>query len=296
MAVSPLTWTHPRRDDLRREDGVRLALDRWGETPAQVLFAHGFGQTRGAWSATARQLQAAGYSSLTLDSRGHGDSDWNPHGQSYSIQQLGHDLAACARREPSRPVLVGASMGGLLGLGVQAREALFSALILVDIAPRWDSAGVERILGFMAAHPEGFADLQQAADAIAGYLPHRPRKSDEALQAVLRRSDDGRWRWHWDPRLLDDVGRAGQEHQAMLDAAARSIRVPVLLISGGRSDLLGAAHIEHFLELVPHAQHAQIADATHMVAGDQNDQFSASILAFLHQLGRPARAVAGVSP
>ncbi|MBZ4276289.1 lysophospholipase, partial [Mycobacterium tuberculosis] len=43
-----------------------------------VLFAHGFGQTRHAWTATAQSLAAAGYQTLAYDARGHGDSDWNP--------------------------------------------------------------------------------------------------------------------------------------------------------------------------------------------------------------------------
>ena len=285
----------PARDDLRRPDGVRLALDRWGAAPADVLFAHGFGQTRGAWSASADVLCAAGLHCLTLDSRGHGDSDWNPAGEPYAIEQLGQDLLACAQREPQKPILVGASMGGLLGLAAQARAQCFSALVLVDIAPRWDAAGVARILGFMSAHPAGFESLEAAADAVAGYLPHRPRKSEDALRAVLRQGHDGRWRWHWDPRLLDDVGRAGEAHREALDAAARSIDVPTLLISGGRSDLIGDGEVAHFLDLVPHARHHRIADATHMVAGDRNDLFTASILDFVKQLGTDAPGTAGAS-
>lgn len=285
----------PARDDLVRPDGVRIALDRWGDAPADVVFAHGFGQTRGAWTASAETLSAAGLGCLTLDARGHGDSDWNPAGQPYAIEQLGHDLLACAQRESRKPVLVGASMGGLLGLAAQARAGCFSALVLVDIAPRWDAAGVARILGFMSAHPAGFESLEAAADAVATYLPHRPRKSEEALRGVLREGSDGRWRWHWDPRLLDDVGRAGEAHRDALDDAARGIEVPTLLISGGRSDLIGDAEVSHFLELVPHARHHRIDDATHMVAGDRNDLFTASILEFVSQLGASAPTPAGVS-
>jgi pimeloyl-ACP methyl ester carboxylesterase len=296
---------HTLRPDLRhvaRDDGVLLALDVWANGGRPVLFAHGFGQTRGAWAESARRLAAAGYQPWTLDARGHGDSGRNPAGRGYRMDEFIDDLQAVAESLPARPVLVGASMGGLLGIAAQASAACFDALVLVDITPRWDARGVERILDFMGAHPEGFASLDAAADAIAAYLPHRPRKSAESLRAVLRQNADGRWRWHWDPRLLKDIGRAGDAaQQAQLAEAARAIAVPTLLVSGGRSDLIGDDHVAHFLELVPHAQHHRIADATHMVAGDRNDVFTDAILSFftatpLEPAAPPVAAVPGATP
>jgi pimeloyl-ACP methyl ester carboxylesterase len=272
----------PQRRRVDRAEGVALALEVWAEGGRPVLFAHGFGQTRGAWAESARRLAAAGYQPWTLDARGHGDSDRNPPSRGYRMDEFIDDLQAVAESLPARPVLVGASMGGLLGIAAQARGGCFDALVLVDITPRWDAGGVARILDFMGAHPHGFASLEAAADAIAAYLPHRPRKSAAALQAVLRQGGDGRWRWHWDPRLLNDIGRAGDAaQQAQLAEAARRITVPTLLVSGGRSDLIGDEHVAHFLELVPHARHQRIADATHMVAGDRNDVFTDAILGFL---------------
>lgn len=295
---SPRLILPPQRDDLRSADGVILARDRWGPptAAADVVFAHGFGQTRGAWSASAARLAEAGYVSLTLDARGHGDSGRNPADRPYRMEQLIDDLIASAGAEPAPCVLVGASMGGLLGIAAQHLARPFRALVLVDIAPRWDAGGVGRILDFMGAHPHGFASLDEAATRIAAYLPHRPRKSDDALRAVLRQAADGRWHWHWDPRLLDDVGRAGDGYQDALEAAARSIRIPTLLISGGRSELIGDHHVEQFLQLVPHAEHRRIDDATHMVVGDRNDLFTDSILDFLSTVAAPATVVHGVSP
>lgn len=279
-----------RAQRLPRPDGVRLMFDHWPNQGPSVLFAHGFGQTRGAWGATAARLAECGYQVRTLDARGHGDSDWLPQGSRYAMEQFIEDLEASAAQLPS-PWLVGASMGGLLGIAAQSRTRCFAGLILVDIAPRWDARGVDRILSFMEAFPEGFSSLQHAADAIAAYLPHRERKSEQALRAVLREDEAGRWRWHWDPRMLNDIARAGEAHQQALSEAARAIDVPVLLISGGRSDLIGEAEVAHFLELVPHAQHRQIEHATHMVAGDQNDAFTDAIVEFLP----PAAGLAAVS-
>ncbi|MGP1665965.1 MAG: alpha/beta fold hydrolase, partial [Rhodanobacter sp.] len=155
----------------------------------------------------------------------------------------------------------------------------------VDITPRWETAGVERILAFMQAHPRGFADFAEAAEQIAAYLPQRrERKSEEQLRPLLREGDDGRLHWHWDPALLQGVVSESERYQPMLHAAAAKVRIPVLLLSGERSDVVSSSTIDEFLQLVPHAQHVQLAQATHMVAGDANDAFTQEILRFVQAL------------
>lgn len=291
-AVSPAPANPPplaTREESRARDGLKLAKERWTGIPsaAQILYLHGFGQTRQAWGPTAVRLAQAGYGGVAVDGRGHGESDWNPSDRPYSMEQFVEDAIGLASAETPRPVLVGASMGGLLGLLAEgeSERGLFSALVLVDITPRWETQGVERILDFMGAHPEGFASLDAAADAIASYLPHRRRrKTPGELTSLLVRHTDGRWRWHWDPRLLDEVAREGARYQARLMQAATRVRVPTLLISGGLSDLVSDATVEEFLALVPHADHVRIAGATHMVAGDRNDAFTGAILHFLNAL------------
>ncbi|RYE74562.1 MAG: alpha/beta fold hydrolase, partial [Oxalobacteraceae bacterium] len=125
-----------------------------------VLLAHGFGQTRHAWESTAARLAEAGYRALAYDARGHGDSGFNDVNLPYSATQFTDDLIVLAGEQAAPPVLVAASMGGLFGLLAEARwPGLFRALVLVDITPRWETAGVERILRFMTAHPGGFASL-----------------------------------------------------------------------------------------------------------------------------------------
>lgn len=283
---------------LPRPDGVGIAWQRLGRADRRpVLFAHGFGQTRQAWGGSALALAAAGYQAVTVDGRGHGESDWNAAERPYSMEQFIEDLDALAAAQASRPVLVGASMGGLLGLMLQAERQPFDALVLVDITPRWERAGVERILDFMGAHPHGFASFEEAASEIAAYLPHRRRrKTPEQLRALLVAGPDGRLRWHWDPRMLEEVARGGHHYQDRLVEAARRIRVPTLLVSGGRSDLVSTRTVEEFMALVPHAEHLQIDDATHMVAGDRNDVFTDAILAFLTTVAPPSTVSTGATP
>jgi pimeloyl-ACP methyl ester carboxylesterase len=280
--------TKPMPPSFRASDGLALAVEshRAGGTPT-LLFAHGFGQTRGAWGGTIAALAAQGCHCIGYDARGHGESGRVPDG-AYHMQQFVDDLLALARAQPEPPILVGASMGGLLGLVVagETRPAPFRALVLVDITPRWETRGVERILAFMQAHPDGFADYAEAAARIAAYLPHRAgHKSEAQLRPLLREGADGRLHWHWDPALLaGDLVRESERYQPRLLAAAAKVDVPVLLLSGERSDVVSRDTVDEFLQLVPHARHVEVAGATHMVAGDANDAFTREIATFINAL------------
>ncbi len=251
-----------------------------------LLFSHGFGQTRGAWSASAAALANDGCRCVTFDSRGHGESDRVAHG-AYRIEQFADDLIRVAVAQPQAPILVGASMGGLMGMLIagEMKPSPFKALVLVDITPRWEAAGVERILAFMQAYPDGFADYDEAAEKIAGYLPQRrERKTEEQLRPLLRKGADSRLRWHWDPALLAGVVNESERYQPRLLAAASKIDVPVLLLSGALSDLVSSDTVQEFLQRVPHAEHVALPNATHMVAGDANDAFTREVTRFVQHL------------
>jgi pimeloyl-ACP methyl ester carboxylesterase len=268
-------------------DGLSLAVETRGpDHGLPVVFAHGFGQSRHAWTRAAQSLADRGWRTVTFDARGHGDSDRVEDGR-YELAQFVDDLLAVALSLDAPPVLVGASMGGLLGLVAagETRPDPFRALVLVDITPRWETAGVERMLGFMRAHPQGFASLDEAAEEVAAYLPQRRRRKDRyELAQLLRRGADGRLRWHWDPAMLDTVACEGERRQQRLLNAARNIDVPTLLVSGGRSDIVSDATVKEFLDAVPHATHVQIPHAAHTLAGDDNAAFTAAIEPFLNTL------------
>jgi pimeloyl-ACP methyl ester carboxylesterase len=267
---------------------LRIAGDAYGDSSAPpVLLLHGGGQTRHAWGGTAAALAAHGRHAVSIDLRGHGDSGWDPDAD-YAVDAFARDLCAVARQMPARPAVVGASLGGLAALIAQGESAEppASAVVLVDIAPRVDPVGVGRIVGFMTAHPDGFASLEEAADAVAAYIPHRPRPRDlNGLRKNLRLGVDGRYRWHWDPRFMDGRRRpSAAQDPARLEAAARAIRVPTLLVRGRLSDVVSEDGARAFLKLVPHARYVDVSGAGHMVAGDQNDPFSDAVVRFLAEV------------
>jgi len=250
------------------------------------VLLHGGGQTRHAWQGTAQALAEAGFYALAVDQRGHGESDWSPDGR-YDLDSFADDLRVVASSLGDRPALVGASLGGLAAMLAEgeAQAPLLSALVLVDVAPRLELAGVARIIGFMTAHPDGFASLAEAEAAVAAYLPHRPRpKNSSGLAKNLRRGSDGRYRWHWDPRFVTrDHGITPEQFAERMQRAARGLRVPTLLVRGRASDVLSEEGSREFLDLVPHAKFVDVANAAHMVAGDRNDIFTDVVVEFLQQ-------------
>lgn len=274
--------------------GITVAADVGGDPQAPaVILLHGGGQTRHSWGGVMGELLQQGYHVINLDARGHGDSDWSPDAD-YAIETLAADLVTVIATLPGRPALVGASMGGatLLYAAGNSPQPLADALILVDIVPRIDAAGAGKIIAFMQSRPEGFATLEEAAEAVAAYNPHRPRpRSSKGLMKNLRLRD-GRLHWHWDPRFMYSPRRV--EPPQLVDAllrAAENVRVPTLLVRGLQSDIVTEAGIAEFRQRLPTLEVFDVAGAGHMVAGDRNDAFNQGVLDFLrqHHPLRPAR-------
>lgn len=269
--------------------GVTLAGDAWGDPDGPlVLLLHGGGQTRHAWKGTGTMLGDAGFHAVAYDSRGHGDSDWAPDGRYGHDAMVGDLVALIEALGGRRPVLVGASMGGGVSLEAVGEDRVdATALVLVDMAPRLEPEGVGKILTFMDQRPDGFASLEEVAEAISSYQPHRPRPRDlSGLGKNVRLGDDGRYRWHWDPRWR--TGSPDLEAMFQRQAAcARNLRLPTLLVRGGLSDVLSEEGAQSFLELCPHAEYVNVTDASHMVAGDRNDIFASAVVEFLTRVVPP---------
>jgi peroxiredoxin len=258
-----------------------------------VVLLHGGGQTRNAWGSTARVLAQRGWHVYRVDLRGHGESDWPDDGD-YGPEAFASDVYEITRAMPEPPVLVGASLGGIasmVAIGTHD-EPVARGLVLVDVAPKIEQDGAMRIGAFMSEHLEdGFGSLDEVADAVAAYNPHRPRPTDlSGLKKNVRQREDGRWVWHWDPRFMkgklgsQDETRASLVHEGRLQDAARNITIPTLLVRGRVSDLLSEEGAQDLLRLVPHAEYVDVEGAGHMVAGDKNDLFNDAIVTFLDKL------------
>jgi pimeloyl-ACP methyl ester carboxylesterase len=269
---------------------ITLIADEWnrdadtGGHPT-ILMLHGGGQNRHSWKNTGQILADEGYHVIALDSRGHGDSDRAPDAD-YAVETLKADVLQVLDEIGRPAVLVGASMGGLTGI-LAAEEAgpdKVTGLVLVDVVPRYEKNGSARIRDFMLGNIDGFGSLEEAADAVAAYLPYRSKpRSPEGLKKNLRLRD-GRWYWHWDPAFMTAPGDDPGLRTEMFEQAAADLKIPVLLIRGKLSDVVSPEGVRHFLDTVPRAEFAELSNAGHTAAGDDNDAFSDVVVDFVRRV------------
>jgi pimeloyl-ACP methyl ester carboxylesterase len=281
----------PRTIRVEGSTGVGLALDELGPPDGvPVLLIHGGGQTRESWGSVGRSLARSGFRSLSMDLRGHGESDWASDGD-YTPAALIGDVEAVQRYAGRPMVLVGASLGGLTSMLYAADHPdKTEALVLVDVVPRNSSVGESRIHRFLSANPDGFGSFDEVVEAVRAYKGGHFREQDQSrLHKNVRRRADGRLVWHWDPAFLLREGRSWTygKSDALVDAATR-LRVSTLLMVGGETDVVDQAALDEFRQLVPEASVVDIPGVSHMVASDDNDAFGQQLLDWL-QASEPAR-------
>jgi pimeloyl-ACP methyl ester carboxylesterase len=276
--------------------GFTLVDDRqvhyleWGTVRApNVVCLHGGGQTAYMYEELGAAL-ASKYHVLAPDLPSHGDSD--------PIDEIGrHALAdtlpALFDHFGVAPaVVVGASLGGITAITLgAARPELVSGIVLIDIGHRLEEEGVKRIIEFMSAH-ESFASLDEAATEISTYLPHRKEVRPESLSRNLRQRPDGRWIWkhglgrRWKPE--DDDGPEIPEWRDILEGLAEdaaSLQCPVLVLRGGKSDVLSDQGAVEIAELIPDGHLRTVANAGHLAAGDNPESTIGLVRAFLEEIG-----------
>jgi pimeloyl-ACP methyl ester carboxylesterase len=270
--------------------GVRIVADRFGDPLAPaVVFLHGGGQTRRSWGRAAVAVAERGWQAVTVDLRGHGESDWSQDGD-YRVTSFAGDVLEVLRHLPPRPVLVGASLGGFTAmlLAGELSPATVRAVVLVDIVPNMDPSGASRIHSFMYDRmASGFDSLDEVADMIQEYNPHRPRPTElDGLKTNLRHRD-GRWYWHWDPKFIDGTSARPPIEVTEVDRLYAAIEailrndVPMLLVRGQMSDLVTEERADEFIESFPEIDFVDVGGAGHMVAGDRNDIFAGAVVEFL---------------
>jgi pimeloyl-ACP methyl ester carboxylesterase len=268
-------------------EGLTLRGSCAGDQAAPTLiYLHGGGQTRHSWEGAMQLALRGGYRVISYDARGHGESEWSLSGN-YSTGAMVADLMKLVATIEQPLSLIGASMGGITAMKYCGENNYRSgmALILVDIVPRPAEKGVDEILAFMSASPDGFSSVEEAADAVARYNPNRAQSGSLVNLTRNLRKRGARYYWHWDPKILGFPGKGGREELANeLEKLCKSIFVPTLLIRGAKSIVVDDNSVEELRILMPHARVYTIEKAGHMVAGDSNTAFSEGINTFLNEI------------
>lgn len=252
-----------------------------------IIFLHGGGQTRHSWQRSLEVFARQGYSVMSLDARGHGESSWSPEAK-YDLNELSLDLLEIIEHLPKPPVLVGASMGGLTAINclTLSHKAIMHGLVLVDVVPQINANGADSILSFLNQHTNGFSSLEEAADIISQYNPYRNRpKRLHGLMKNLRQRPDGRLYWHWDPDFFkcSDLRHYGQLENR-LKQACTTIDFPTMLIRGEKSNVVTDTGVDNLRECIPQLQVFEVQKAGHMITGDHNDIFNKGIEQFMADL------------
>ncbi|WP_203338174.1 alpha/beta fold hydrolase [Nocardioides limicola] len=247
--------------------GVTLAMDTFTPTTvrptATVVVLHGGGQSREQWRDVGLGLAAAGLRAVTVDLRGHGESDWSPSG-SYRLEDFVADLELIIDdlvNDLAAPIiLAGHSHGGKVVLTTAGRRtAAVAGVVLIDSLP--DMEPDWSVNEFYQRTAAGFGGLDEAAAALAE-LVGRPM-TPAGLDRGLRHGEDGRWYWNWDTRTLDAVADGLTRDRVVMNAAARQLKLPALLLRTEESPFLNDENVARLQDAIPHAAVQTMPDTQH---------------------------------
>lgn len=240
----------------------------WGSRRSSrvVICAHGYSGNGRDFDYLAREL-SRGARVVCPDVAGRGQSAWLPSALAYHFPQFLGDLRALVAELGVREVeWVGTSMGGLLGLMLAAQPASpIRRLVLNDVGA-FVPADALAAIGRNLRAPERFASMA----ALAAHVRHTHRDwgplSDEQwahlARHAARRLPDG-YALHYDPRIARIVQPPPFTPGLSLWSAWYSVRCPVLVVRGRTSGILPEAVMKTMLDVKPHAESAEIADAGH---------------------------------
>lgn len=272
-------------------DGRRLAYqDTGGDGPVVLCLA---GLTRNArdFAGLAAHLEPR-YRVLRLDSRGRGLSDWaeDPLAE-YTVAIESRDaLALLDLLAVPKAAIVGTSRGGVLGmiLGATVPDRL-SCLLLNDVGPVIETAGLEAIMGYLGIEPKS-ETFEAAAAALRRVMGAAfPDLTDQQWLGFARtiyRDDGGRPRMSYDGRLRDAVAAAIAEAPADLWGIFDSLsELPILAIRGENSDILTKETLAEMRRRRPDLAHVTVKNRGHVPFLDEPEAVAA-IDAFLEKHAR----------
>jgi flavin reductase (DIM6/NTAB) family NADH-FMN oxidoreductase RutF/pimeloyl-ACP methyl ester carboxylesterase len=239
--------------------GLTLVADVGGDIDNPgVLLLHGAGESRHVWAALARALVASGRYVVSLDLRGHGDSDFAPDGD-YSLDAYRDDVLFVVDSLSAPVDIIGHRVGALIAVA-SADCVRVGTLVLIDMGFGEASDERHRVRSLLTTAAEGYGDLGEASLRVASQRPSIARQS--ILGRLLRRGADGRWRWRHDPLAISgprerriDLAR----DVPRITSAARSLRGPTLLIRTGASTLLGPAEADRIKAIIRGLEYKDLA-------------------------------------
>jgi len=262
-------------------DGLRLHALEWGEPGRPALcFLHG-GSAHAHWFDSVAAAFAGRYHVISLDQRGHGESDW-PRPPAYGTEHFAADLRGVMDGLGwTRAVVAGHSMGGHNAMAFTAwHPERVRALVIVDSRPSIPEDRLHRLRrrGHRALrlHP-----TLEAAVAAFRLLPP-DTAADPALLAHLARAGvvqrDGGWIYRFDP----DGNRLCRPADTW--KLLPRIAAPTLIVRGQWSPILPRDMAEQMREAIVRARLEEIPGTYHHLVLDAPEAFVGVLDRFLRLL------------
>jgi esterase len=247
---------------------MRMHYLDWGGSGTPILFLHGGGLTAHTWDCVAVMLREH-FRCVALDQRGHGDSEWSPIIDYRVASHVGDIEGFIDALGLERPILVGQSMGGLNSIAYATRHSdRMRAMVIVDVAPEIDAAGVDRIRAFSSTpeldSPQAFLERAMKFNPIRD-----PAVLRRSLYYNLRETPAGKWTFKHDQRRrTDEAMRSFAEDRTRLASEVSKIKCPTLVVRGSFSDVLTDAGAEKFARSLPDGRWVRVEKSGHNVQGD----------------------------
>jgi pimeloyl-ACP methyl ester carboxylesterase len=277
------------RDEFVDVGGLKVHYLDWG-TPGKrpLLLLHGGMQNAHSWDMVAVVMKRD-FHVVAMDLRGHGDSDWSDDGD-YGYATHSADIEKIvAHLGWDKLALIGMSLGGLGAMNFAAHHSnQLDALVIVDVGPELNPAGVGRIVDFS----RGPAELDSIEDFIQRAVEYNPRRSADQLRYSLthnlRRLPNGKWTWKYDRRVARR--RSGQESPPAPNSfgdmweSLRQIQCPTLIVRGADSNVFREETGRKMADFISNSHFVTVPDAGHTVPQDNPAGFLEAVRPFLEDL------------
>lgn len=258
------------------QPGGRIAYQTQGDGPLAVLLP-GMGELRSSYRHLAPVLVAAGYTVVSADLRGHGDSDATF--TSYGDTDTAADLTALLHHLGSPAVVVGNSMAAGSAVIVAAEHSeLVDALVLVGPFVRNPShvSAIQRLL-FRAMMGGPWARAVWNAYLPTLYRGRRPEDFDDYRKAVIAAMKR--------PGYTAAFRQTTRTDHAPAEGALSSVRAPSLVVMGAQDpDFPDPAAEASWVAGTLGGQVAMIEDAGHYPQSQQPEATASAVLTFLREV------------
>lgn len=259
----------------------------WGRRGKPVIvFLHGGGLNAHTYDLVCLALRSD-FDCVSLDQRGHGDSEWSPS-LDYDTTTHAADVAAFVDHLGlDRFVLVGMSMGGQNAIRYAGEHSdRLEALVIIDTGPEMQGLGGQRIRDFMD-QPTEADTIEEFVERTMAFNPRRDRRLlRRSLLHNLRVTPQGKWAWKWDPRPRKsaDPQRIAERRARLWSDVAR-ITCPTLVVRGADSDVFSGDNAALLTQRLRDARQVVIEGAGHTVQGDNPAALVREMRAFLAERG-----------